>query len=543
MRKNKHHQVPAEVEAGPVLSVLARPAIQEKLRELLQLATTQGHLTYDDINEGLLNDLVDPADIEKVMQHLQGLGVDIHDESVDGDADSGPTPAGAADISSDPERLYFRQLGKVPLLTREQEVEISIRIETAESEVARQFHAFGIAAEAYQELAGRLGNGKERVDHVVLDHQTLSRESYLKKLEVLCGRVKALHGENTILFRRLSAKNPRGRKKMEAEFQANLLALGQLYARFRFKPDVIEEFCERLDGFAGKVAKYSRLLHADPENREFQSKLRDLQLRLWYNVAGFAEARSRLCLSLHETHQAKRQMVEANLRLVVSIAKRYINRGIPFLDLIQEGNMGLMKAVDKFEYRRGYKFSTYATWWIRQAITRSIADQARTIRIPVHMIEMIHKLSRVQKQLLQEYGREPSPEEIAEEIHLPVDRVRSVLEMALHPVSLNAPVGDSKDTSIGDFIEDKSAGNPMEEAGFAMLKGKLRDVLGTLTEREREVIELRFGLKDGQPRTLEEVGRQFNVTRERIRQIEAKALKKIRHPSRIRELVGFTHAA
>ena len=205
--------------------------------------------------------------------------------------------------------------------------------------------------------------------------------------------------------------------------------------------------------------------------------------------------------------------------------------------------MGLMKAVDKFEYRLGYKFSTYASWWIRQAITRGIADQARTIRIPVHMIETIHKLTRVQRQLLQEIGREPTPEEIAEEIHLPVERVRAVLKMAQHPVSLNAPVGDSLDTTVGDFIEDKSAENPMEEAGLSMLKDKIKDVLGTLSEREREVLEQRFGLKDGQPRTLEEVGRQFQVTRERIRQIEAKALKKIRHPTRLRELVGFTNAA
>jgi len=524
------------------------PEIQEKIRELIKLAKEQEYLTYDDVNEVLPNDLVDPGDVEAILDRLRKMEFDIIDASEvdsyrdrkkEGDAVSATKADQKLDILDDPVRMYLKQMGQVPLLTREQEVEISKRIEDAEIAANTELHKFGYVATCYLDLADRLTRGKERFDRVIQDKKIESRERYMRALPKLCEQVRNLHEDNDQIFRKLQAKNPRGKKKLIESFDKNLVSIARLYNRFYYKQKVVEDFNAEVESNQKKIWKYDRKLKAKPGDKEFETKIRELQQLAWHKVDDFTTCRKNLRARTREAYQAKTEMVEANLRLVISIAKKYTNRGLSFLDLIQEGNMGLMKAVEKFEYRRGYKFSTYATWWIRQAITRSIADQARTIRIPVHMIETINKLMRVQKQLVQEYGREPSPDEIAEEIHLPVERVRAVLKMAQQPISLQAPVGDSDDTSFGDFIEDKAAENPMEEAGFAMLKEKIGDVLDTLTEREREVLEQRFGLKDGYSRTLEEVGRQFQVTRERIRQIEAKALRKMRHPTRIRKLEGF----
>ncbi len=538
-----------EKPAAKPKSRLDSPEIQEVIRELIKLAKEQGYLTHDDVNELLPKDMVEPADIEGIYERLRSMEFDIIDASdVDRFKDKKTDDAAASDdsktekldILDDPVRMYLKQMGQVPLLTREQEVEISKRIEDAEINVQKYLHHFGFVSQCYLELAQKLERGKERFDRVILDKKIESRERYMKVLPKLCLSVQTLHEETSAIWRKLSAKNPRGKKKLEEQFAKNLTSLARQYNRFYYKQKVVEDFCDPVDDYETKFWRYSRKVEAGGKDTdEFETKLREIQQETWCSTESFEQNKSDLRHWMREAHKAKTEMVEANLRLVISIAKKYTNRGLSFLDLIQEGNMGLMKAVEKFEYRRGYKFSTYATWWIRQAITRSIADQARTIRIPVHMIETINKLMRVQKQLVQEYGREPSPDEIAEEIHLPVERVRAVLKMAQQPISLQAPVGDSDDTSFGDFIEDKAADNPMEEAGFAMLKDKIIEVLDSLTEREREVLEQRFGLKDGYSRTLEEVGRQFQVTRERIRQIEAKALRKMRHPTRIRKLEGF----
>jgi len=492
--------------------------------------------------------LVEPSDVEAILERLRNMEFDIIDASEvdryrdnkkDGADETETKTEQKLDILDDPVRMYLKQMGQVPLLTREQEVEISKRIEDAELTVQKYLHNFGFVTESYLELADKLIKGKERFDRVILDKKIESRERYMKVLPKLCDQLRVAHETADETFRKLNSKNPRSIAKLKEEFEKNLSSIARIYQRFYFKQKVVEDFTEPVEEMQKKFWKYKRKIEANPNDAEYATKVREAQQLAWFEMEDFAENNKNLRKWMKNAYRAKTEMVEANLRLVISIAKKYTNRGLSFLDLIQEGNMGLMKAVEKFEYRRGYKFSTYATWWIRQAITRSIADQARTIRIPVHMIETINKLMRVQKQLVQEYGREPTPDEIAEEIHLPVERVRAVLKMAQQPISLQAPVGDSEDTSFGDFIEDKAAENPMEEAGFAMLKEKIIDVLDTLTEREREVLEQRFGLKDGYSRTLEEVGRQFQVTRERIRQIEAKALRKMRHPTRIRKLEGF----
>ncbi len=530
--------------------------VQNRIRELIKLAKEQGYLTFDDLNEALPEGVTDADELDMILTRLRRLEIDVIEASEvdrykDGkkDADEDEEDERTepkVDILDDPVRMYLRQMGQVPLLTREQEVEISKRIEEAEGMVQKHISRFGFVARAHLELARKLLEGRERFDRVILDKKIESRERYMKNLPRLCKQVEQLSTAITQKFCELGRNSSKKRSRGMKALQKTLGSLQRIYPYFYLKQRVTEEFVHLADD-AHHTSLYLRTeIAKNPRSQkrrlQLQNKVRELEKSLWFSLSDYAEEYRTLKTWLRQAFKAKTEMVEANLRLVISIAKKYTNRGLSFLDLIQEGNMGLMKAVEKFEYRRGYKFSTYATWWIRQAITRSIADQARTIRIPVHMIETINKLMRVQKQLVQEYGREPTPDEVAEEVLLPVDRVRAVLKMAQQPISLQSPVGESDETNFGDFIEDRGAENPSDMTAIVLLKEKIKDVLDTLTDRERQVLEQRFGLIDGYSRTLEEVGRQFQVTRERIRQIEAKALRKMRHPTRIRQLEGFLEA-
>ncbi len=530
--------------------------VQSRIRELIKLAKEQGYLTFDDLNEALPEGITDADELDLILTRLRRMEIDIIEASEvdrykDGKKDAGEEEEeeekaeAKLDILDDPVRMYLKQMGQVPLLTREQEVEISKRIEEAENMVQKHINRFGFIACAHLDLARKLVEGGERFDRVILDKKIESRERYMKKLPHLCKQVERLSTSISQQYCQLSNNSSKKPSKLKP-LQRAIISLQRVYPQFYLKQKVTEEFVHLADDAYHTSLYLQTELAKHPRDRkkrlQLQNKIRELEKGLWLSLSEYAEQYQALKGWVRQALRAKTEMVEANLRLVISIAKKYTNRGLSFLDLIQEGNMGLMKAVEKFEYRRGYKFSTYATWWIRQAITRSIADQARTIRIPVHMIETINKLMRVQKQLVQEYGREPTPEEVAEEVLLPVDRVRAVLKMAQQPISLQSPVGESEETNFGDFIEDRGAENPSDMTAIVLLKEKIKDVLETLTDRERQVLEQRFGLVDGYSRTLEEVGRQFQVTRERIRQIEAKALRKMRHPTRIRQLEGFLEA-